>query len=82
MLIIPMNWSLDLLFIRFTPWRLYIICITSVNAMNALTFSFLPETPKFLLAMDKPDEALDVLRSMYKINTGYLKEVKPMHFSF
>lgn len=60
----------------FVPWRLYIVVIAFVNAINAILFAFvLPETPKFLLAMNQPDEALNVLRTMYKVNTGYLKEV-------
>lgn len=74
--LIPMVWSLNLIFIKFVPWRLYIVLITSVNAFNILVFLFLPESPKFLLAMNKPDEALDVLRNMYEINTGHIKEVR------
>lgn len=30
---------------------------------------------KFLLAMNQPEEALGVLRKMYEINTGTIKEV-------
>lgn len=81
-LIIPMNWRFSLYFIEFVPWRLYIISISSVNALNTLLFAFLPETPKFLLAMNQPDEALNVLRSMYKMNTGYLKEVWSIYSYF
>ncbi|XP_031628517.1 synaptic vesicle glycoprotein 2C-like isoform X1 [Contarinia nasturtii] len=80
LLVIPMNWSVNLIFIKFVPWRLYIILITSVNAINTLAFSFLPESPKFLLAVNKPDEALDVLRNMYEINTGNIKEGYPVYY--
>lgn len=73
--VIPMNWSFDLYFIQFVPWRLFIIIITSVNLTNTIIFSFLPESPKFLLAMNKHDEALGVLMKMYEINTGNAKEV-------
>lgn len=73
--VIPMNWRLNLFFVDFVPWRLYIIIISFVNALNTLAFSYLPESPKFLLSMNKPDEALDVLRNMYEINTRKLKEV-------
>lgn len=51
------------------------IIIALVNALNTLAFTFLPESPKFLLTMNKPDEALDVLRVMYEINTQNIKEV-------
>lgn len=74
-ILIPMNWSFNLFIIKFAPWRLFIITIASVNAINSVVFSFMPETPKFLLAMNKPEEALVVLRKMYEINTGNIKEV-------
>lgn len=74
-ILIPMNWSINLFFIEFVPWRLFIIAIAIVNAANTIIFSFMPETPKFLLAMNKPEEAMDVLRKMYEINTGNIKEV-------
>lgn len=80
LLVIPMNWSVDLFFLKFVPWRLFIIAISFVNAFNTLAFTFLPESPKFLLAMNKPDEALNVLRTMYQTNTGYLKEVRLMFY--
>lgn len=76
MSVIPMNWNIDLYFVDFVPWRLFIVVIAIVNAANSILFVFLPESPKFLLAMNEPDEALNVLRTMYKINTGYLKEVE------
>lgn len=75
--LIPMNWNVDLFVVNFVPWRLFIAVIAIVNATNSILFAFfLPETPKFLLAMNQPDEALNVLRIMYKTNTSYLKEVR------
>lgn len=74
-LLIPMNWSLNLSFIKFVPWRLFIIVNASVNAVIAVVFLFLPETPKFLLTLNEPEESLNVLRQMYEANTGNSKEV-------
>lgn len=37
--------------------------------------TFLPESPKFQLAMGKPKESLDIMRKMYASNTGNPKEV-------
>lgn len=75
--LIPMNWNLNLFIVNFAPWRLFITFVALVNATNSILFTFfLPETPKFLLAMNQPDKALNVLRIMYKTNTGYLKEVQ------
>lgn len=38
---------------------------------------FIPESPKFLLAQGRTDEALTVLRNVYAINTGMPKESFP-----
>lgn len=79
MIFIPMNWSLNFIFIKFTPWRLYIIVITFINFVNTIAFLFLPETPKFLLAMNESKEAIDVLKTMYKINTRNSKDVSSFY---
>lgn len=73
--LIPMNWSLNIFYIKFVPWRLFIIFNASVNALIAVAFLFLPETPKFLLTINEPDESLNVLRQMYETNMGKSKEV-------
>lgn len=70
-----MNWSLNIFYIKFVPWRLFIIVNASVNALIAVAFLFLPETPKFLLTINEPDESLKVLRQMYETNMGKSKEV-------
>lgn len=51
------------------------LCTSSVNLLNAILFSVLPESPKFLLAMDRKEEALQVLSRIYAMNTGQPKEV-------
>lgn len=35
----------------------------------------MPETPKFLLAMNRKEDALEILSRMYAINSGEPKEV-------
>lgn len=75
MLIIPMDWVLWVGSFPFRPWRLLLFCCSLINLWNVVVFSLLPETPKFLLATKRKDEALDVLRRMYAFNTGKSKEV-------
>lgn len=57
------------------PWRLFILIGCLVSALGALLMHWLPESPKFLLAMGKPKEALDVLRCMHAVNSGDPLEV-------
>ena len=75
MLIIPMDWHYSLHFVEFKPWRFFLLCTSLVNLMNAILSSFLPESPKFLVAMNRKDEALEVLSRVYAVNTGNSKHV-------
>lgn len=77
-LIIPMDWVISISILEFKPWRLFLMCNAFVNCWNGIVFSFMPETPKFLLVKDRKEEALQVLSKMYAINTGETKMV--MHF--
>lgn len=72
-LIMTMDWKYTLLGYVYSPWRLYIAISSLINAFAYCIFLFLPESPKFLLAMGKPKEALDILIIGYKANGG--KEV-------
>lgn len=74
-ILIPMDWVLWISSFPFKPWRLYLICVALINLWNAIVFSYLPESPKFLLAKNRKDEALDVLRRIYAFNTGSPKDV-------
>lgn len=74
-LIIPMNWRFPLYFLEYKPWRLFMTCTSLINLWNAIVISFLPESPKFLLAMNRKEEAIDVLQRIYAINTGNSKKV-------
>lgn len=76
MLIIPMDWTIWIASFPFKPWRLLLLCCSLLSLWNAIVFSYLPESPKFLLATNRKDEALDVLRRIYAFNTGDSEEVR------
>lgn len=75
MLIIPMDWSYSLYFVEFKPWRLFLLFGSLLNLWNAIISNFLPESPKFLLTMNRKEEALEVLSQIYAFNTGNSKYV-------
>lgn len=74
-IIIPMDWAIEYYPFEFKPWRLFMVINSLLNLWNAIAFYYLPESPKFLLAMNRKDEALDVLSRVYAFNTGNDKEV-------
>lgn len=54
----------------YNSWRIFLlICALPSFAVAVLLF-FLPESPKFLLSKGRSDEALEIFRSIYSINTG------------
>lgn len=69
-LIMTMDWKYTVLGFVYSPWRLYIVLSSLINAFAYLIFIFLPESPKFMLAMGKQKEALDILIIGYKANGG------------
>lgn len=75
-LIVPMPWTIWLFNLKFSPWRLYLICSTTLNVFNFIAVSLLPESPKFLLSMERKEEAMNVLRKVYEINTGSNYDVR------
>lgn len=77
-LLLPMDWQFDLYVVEMKPWRLYLIAVSLLNLWNCTLYSFMSESPKFLLAKGRKDQALQVLRKIYAVNTGQSKEVS--HF--
>lgn len=52
------------------PWRLLVLFNTLPGFISGIMFCYYPETPKFLLAQNKPEAALEVLRWVHKQNKG------------
>lgn len=73
-LIMTMDWKYTVLGFVYSPWRLYMVLSSLINIFAYCIFVCLPESPKFMLAMGKPKEALEILIIGYKANGG--KEVR------
>lgn len=63
---------------RFTSWRLFIILLIVPILLSTLLLWKLPESPKFLLSQGKPDETLDILKSVFALNKNKRKESFPV----
>ncbi len=59
----------------YTPWRLYIFVTSLINVIAFIMLLYPPESPKFMLAMGKPNEALKILSKVYQANGYGKKEV-------
>lgn len=60
----------------YKPWRLYLLVSSMLSGIGWAAMMFLPESPKFLLALGDTDKSLAVLSSIYKINKPKAKEVR------
>lgn len=76
-LIIPMKMELLIFdYFKFAPWRIYLLCSSLLNGLNLICIWHLPESPKFLLSINRKDEALSVLQTIYGANKQCDKQVE------
>ncbi|XP_049842950.1 synaptic vesicle glycoprotein 2A-like isoform X2 [Schistocerca gregaria] len=77
--IIPQPWAAPLGWITLRSWRAFLVVSALPSAATFLGLWFLlPESPKFLLAAGRHDQALDVLRRMFSANTGLPPDQYPV----
>lgn len=53
---------------NFSVWRIFLLSCASLSGMVMILLCFLPESPKFLLAQEKHDDALKILEKIYRQN--------------
>lgn len=73
-LLLNFKLEIPLLGINFTPWRLLIVVLAIPSGIGGIAISFFHESPKFLANSGKNEEALEVLKSMHKINNRGSKD--------
>lgn len=72
MLIINQEWiiTIDFMNMEYKPWRLFVLSCGSLSLISGLCFVFLPESPKFVYTSGDKKRALEILKRVYKFNTG------------
>lgn len=77
-LVIPQQWSVDLLGLQFESWRAF-LCLLLVPAVAAASLVLsMPETPKFLQAAGREEDALAVYRRVFAANSGRSADSYPV----
>lgn len=61
-------------------WQIFIAICSIPSLSSGLLAIIMPESPRFLAVSGKLDEALDVLKKVYSINTGHLADTYPVIF--
>ncbi|KAJ8718810.1 hypothetical protein PYW07_016366 [Mythimna separata] len=68
------GYEISWLGVVYRPWRLLMQVITVPCLLGMLFTIFLEESPKFLLSKNRDEEAMEVLKSIFKSNTGFKKD--------
>ncbi|CAL1685405.1 unnamed protein product [Lasius platythorax] len=81
-LILPQKWDITFFSqtIEINSWRVFLaICSLPEFLACAALFAF-PESPRFLILKGRHDEALNVFRKIYSLNTGKDPDTYPIKF--
>lgn len=59
----------------YAPWRLYMLVTSLIMVLSFIMLLYPPESPKFVLAMGRSDEAVKILSKVYRANGCGKKQV-------
>lgn len=76
--LLPQHIHLSFVGLHLNSWRLFMLLISIPNLIAAIAFIKLPESPKFLYHNGQIEEALQVLKQIYTINTGKPSDTFPV----
>lgn len=78
-IILPLDIEMVLFdYLKINSWNILLLISALSPLMGGIFFSFLPESPKFLMTTGRNDEALRILRKVYSSNTGNPPEMYPI----
>lgn len=77
-LIIPSQMGFISKYFVYNSWRIFLLLCALPSFVVAVLLFFLPESPKFLLSRGKTEEAMEIFRKIYAINTGNDKSEYPV----
>ncbi|GAB0098020.1 Major facilitator, sugar transporter-like [Sergentomyia squamirostris] len=74
--ILSTTWTLNfsMIGITYKPWRFFLVVCGLPDLFCAISFFWLPESPKFILAQGHQTDTVNIIRQIYSINTGKSRE--------
>lgn len=67
-----------LIFTVLHSWNIFLLIVAMPSLISSLNFTFLPESPKFLMSCGENDKALAVFKQVYSMNTGKEMDTYPV----
>ncbi|KAG7201620.1 hypothetical protein KM043_004360 [Ampulex compressa] len=79
-LIVPQSWSIVLWdgWFVYNSWRIFLSVCGLPTLIGVVCLCFFPESPKFLMTQGRNEDALQVFRQMYALNTGKPADTYPI----
>lgn len=79
-LIIPQKWNWNLAhgYVQIHSWRIFLAICSLPAFLGCLAIFAFPESPRFLLLKGRREEALEIFKKIYSINTGKPPDTYPI----
>ncbi|XP_069675521.1 synaptic vesicle glycoprotein 2A-like isoform X2 [Periplaneta americana] len=74
----PWSWTLFGGYIVFNSWRVFIVACAVPSFIAGCFLLFFDESPKFLMSQGRREEALNVFKRIYSLNTGKHPDTFPV----
>jgi len=79
-LIIPQKWYMKFLSdtLEIASWRMFLAICSLPEFLACIALFAFPESPRFLILKGRHDEALNVFKKIYSLNTGKDPDTYPV----
>ncbi|XP_076625025.1 synaptic vesicle glycoprotein 2B isoform X1 [Colletes latitarsis] len=79
-LIIPQKWNVNILSrtVEISSWRVFLAICSLPEFLACIAIFAFPESPRFLLLKGRREEALEVFKKIYSVNTGNDPDTYPI----
>ncbi|XP_076163004.1 synaptic vesicle glycoprotein 2B isoform X2 [Ptiloglossa arizonensis] len=79
-LIIPQKWNINILSrtVEISSWRVFLAICSLPEFLACVAMFAFPESPRFLLLKGRREEALEVFKKIYSVNTGKDPDTYPI----
>ncbi|CAG9856907.1 unnamed protein product [Phyllotreta striolata] len=77
--ILPRKWDFSFFGLyELHSWNILLLICASTTIISSVLYTFVPESPKFLMATGRTEEALNVMKKIYALNSGQSQENFPV----
>ncbi|KAH8267625.1 hypothetical protein KR018_009315 [Drosophila ironensis] len=76
--IFPRDWDFEFWGLRIHSWQIYLFVLGIPSLVSGLIFCGMPESPRFLMAQGRNEEALQAFKQIYHVNTRKPKDSYPV----